>query len=52
MLILGGMSLHALVGALLLQPIKWHAKPVKEDVQNDTSKKGKLIAAILLINRK
>ncbi|PSN41448.1 hypothetical protein C0J52_14536 [Blattella germanica] len=28
-LILGGLSLHSLVGALLLQPIKWHMKPKK-----------------------
>jgi len=25
-LILGGLSLHSLVGALLLQPVKWHMK--------------------------
>lgn len=26
MLILGGCSLHALIGALLLHPVKWHAR--------------------------
>lgn len=26
-LILGGLSLHSLVAALLLQPVKWHVKP-------------------------
>lgn len=29
MLILGGLSLNSLVGALLLQPVKWHAKNIK-----------------------
>jgi MFS family permease len=28
-LILGGLSLHSLVAALLLQPVKWHVKPKK-----------------------
>jgi MFS family permease len=26
-LILGGVALHALVGSMLLQPIKWHLRP-------------------------
>jgi MFS family permease len=26
-LILGGLSLHSVVAALLLQPVKWHMKP-------------------------
>ncbi|XP_031781306.1 uncharacterized protein LOC100115191 isoform X3 [Nasonia vitripennis] len=30
MFILGGLSLNSLVGALLLHPIKWYAKPEKE----------------------
>ncbi|XP_051176226.1 monocarboxylate transporter 9-like isoform X2 [Leptopilina boulardi] len=31
MLLLGGFSLHALIGAMLLQPVKWHSKKEKID---------------------
>nr|CAD7604454.1 unnamed protein product [Timema genevievae] len=34
-LILGALSLHSLVGALLLQPIKWHMKRKEEDPVED-----------------
>lgn len=34
MFILGALSLNSLAGALLLHPIKWHAKPVKETEEN------------------
>ncbi|XP_066994367.1 monocarboxylate transporter 9 [Anabrus simplex] len=37
-LILGGVALHAVVGATLLQPIKWHLKPAKEDEENPSEK--------------
>jgi MFS family permease len=36
-LILGGLSMHSLVAALLLQPIKWHMKPkevTEEEMEN------------------
>jgi hypothetical protein len=45
-LILGGLSLHSLVGALLLQPVKWHMKPKDanlvemEDAKEDDDEAG------------
>jgi MFS family permease len=48
-LILGGFALHALVGSMLLQPIKWHLrpeKPKKEDnqqLENKVRKNANLI---------
>jgi MFS family permease len=36
-LILGALSMHSLVAALLLQPIKWHMKPkevTEEEMEN------------------
>jgi MFS family permease len=38
-LLLGALSLHSLVGALLLQPVKWHMKP--KDVTPVTMEDGK-----------
>jgi MFS family permease len=32
-LILGGLSLHSLVAALLLQPVKWHMKPMEVSLE-------------------
>ncbi|XP_069674656.1 monocarboxylate transporter 14 isoform X2 [Periplaneta americana] len=34
-LILGGVALNALVGAMLLQPIKWHLRPEKPEKKED-----------------
>jgi hypothetical protein len=45
-LILGGLSLHSLVGALLLQPVQWHMKPKEgtpeamEDANQDDDEIG------------
>ena len=35
MLILGALSLHSLVGATMLQPIKWHRKKIIEENKKD-----------------
>ncbi|XP_063224544.1 monocarboxylate transporter 14 [Bacillus rossius redtenbacheri] len=35
-LLLGGVSLHSIVGSLLLQPIKWHLRPAGEEEGNGT----------------
>ncbi|XP_066994363.2 uncharacterized protein [Anabrus simplex] len=37
-LILGGFALHSLVAALLLQPIKWHMKKVREESEESEVK--------------
>lgn len=44
-LILGGLSLHSLVAALLLQPVKWHVKPkeVTLETMEDASEEDKEI---------
>nr|CAD7432647.1 unnamed protein product [Timema monikensis] len=34
-LVLGGVALHSVVGSLLLQPIKWHMRPAKEEEDED-----------------
>nr|CAD7258213.1 unnamed protein product [Timema shepardi] len=34
-LVLGGVALHSVVGSLLLQPIKWHMRPAKEEEEED-----------------
>ena len=34
MLILGGCSLHALVSAMLLHPVKWHAKKTVTNLES------------------
>jgi hypothetical protein len=50
-LILGGVALHALVGSMLLQPIRWHLRPEepkKEENQHlDENKVRKQAISIL-----
>jgi hypothetical protein len=50
-LVLGGISLHAIVGSMLLQPVKWHVKTEKhmkiEETEQHESKVRKIHLAYL-----
>jgi hypothetical protein len=40
MLILGGMTLNHIIGALMLHPIEWHAKRINDAEVNSKNKTG------------
>jgi hypothetical protein len=48
-LILGGVALHALVGSMLLQPIKWHLRPEEPEKEENQQLENKVRKQAILI---
>jgi predicted MFS family arabinose efflux permease len=48
-LILGGVALHALVGSMLLQPIRWHLRPEEPKKEENEQLENKVRKQLILI---